>query len=121
MNKVVDMAAARQKKADKEHAERQIVDGDLVQRVLNAGMYYLSCEQDGVRIQAKVSVKPGDYTDVALVTTPNAYVKFFENEMKRFGLGEDDLLIQCASSMDFPDEYTDRDDVIALCDAIRQS
>lgn len=121
MTNVIDMASARQKKAEKDHAERQIVDADLVQRVLNAGMYYLSCEQDGVRIQAKTGMKPGDYTDVALVTTANAYVDFFEKEMARFGLTEDDIHILCASSMDFPDEYTDRQDVITLCDQIRQS
>jgi hypothetical protein len=119
MSKVIDMAAARQKKADKELAERQIVDGDLVNRVLHAGRYYLTCKDDGVEIQAKIG--PADFVVVALVTTANAYVEFFEAEMKRFGLSEDDLLIQGSSSMDFPEEYTDRKDIIELCELIGQS
>jgi hypothetical protein len=121
MDNVIDMAAARQKKAEQDHGERQIVDEQLVKRVLFAGQYYLSCKDDGVQIEAKCGSKPGEYVVVALVTTANAYVEFFEAEMKRFGLEEDDIFIMCSSSMDHPDEYTDRQDIIALCDAIRAS
>lgn len=119
MSKVIDLAAAREEKAAKEFSKRQIIDKESVNRALYAGQYYLNCEQDGVVIMVKFG--PGDYKRAALVTTPNAYVEWFENEMRRFGLKEDDIMILCGSSMDFPEEYTDRDDVQKLCDLIRQS
>ncbi len=119
MSNVIDMASARQKKAEKEHGERQIVDENLVKRVLFAGQYYLTCASDGVQIQAKIGSKPGEYVVVALVSSVRGYVDFFTAEMERFGLEEDDMIIMCSSSMDFPDEYTDNADIIALCDAIR--
>lgn len=119
MSNVIDFNKAREAKAEKEHGERQILDADFVNRSLYAGQYYLTCKSDGVEIRAKSGPKAGEYVVVALVTTPNAYVEFFEAEMKKFGIGEDDLIIMGSSSMDFPEEYTDRKDVIALCDAIR--
>lgn len=119
MSNIIDMNAAREKRAAKEHGERQVLDAEFVNRSLYAGFYYLSCAEDGVQIQAKSGPKPGDYVVVALVTTANAYVEFFEAEMKKFDLEETDLHILCASSMDFPEEYTDRKEVVALCDAIR--
>ena len=117
MSNVIDMKAAREKRAAKDHAERQIVPMDAVNRALYAGQYYLNCTEDGVSISIKFG--PGDYKEAAIVTNVNAYVEFFEKDMARFDLKEEDLMILCGSSMDFPDEYTDREDVIALCDAIR--
>jgi len=119
MSNVIDMSKAREKKAAKDFGERQILDKEAVNRALFAGQYYLNCEQDGVSISVKFG--PGDYKKAALVTNANAYVEFFEKDMARFGLKEDDVMILCGSSMDFPEEYTDRDDVKLLCDQIRQS
>mgnify|MGYP001819317934 CR=1 FL=1 len=121
MSNVIDMSSAREKKAEKDHGERQVLSKEEVNRALYSGQYYLTCADDGVQILSKCGPGAGDYVVVALVTTANAYVEFFEADMKRFGLEEDDIRIQCSSSMDFPEEYTDRKDIRDLCDAIMQN
>lgn len=113
MSNVIDMQAAREKKAEKDHGERQVLDPEMVNRSLYAGRYYLMIEDDAVAIQAKVG--PSKYKTVAHVTTANTYVEFFENEMKRFGLGESDLTILSSSDLDFPEEVTSNKQTIELC------
>lgn len=116
MSNVIDMKAAREKRAAKELAERQVIPSDVVNRALHAGRYYLTIEDDAVAI--KVYFGLTESKTAALVKTPNAYVKFFETEMERFGLEESELHIQASSSIDFPEEYTNDPETLALCAAI---
>lgn len=119
MNNIIDFNKAREEKAAEEFGKRQILDADAVNRALHAGRYYLTIEDDAVAI--KVYFGHTDAKTAVLVKTANAYVEFFENEMKRFGLKEDDMLIQASSSLDFPHEYTKDADTIKLCKLINES
>jgi hypothetical protein len=116
MSNVIDMSSARQKKADKDHGERQVLSTEAVNRAIYAGRYYLTIEDDAVAI--KVYFGLTDSKTAVRVKTAKDYCDFFETEMKRFGLKEDDLHIQASSSIDFPDEYTSDPDTIKLCEQI---
>ncbi len=47
------------------------------------------------------------------------YARFFQSKATEYGVPVEDLHIMASSSVDFPEEYTDRAEVIELCNRLR--
>ena len=76
-----------------------MADGFLV-------VQYDAHEETGVEVTRKI-------------TGAQDYHDFFRAKAHELGVGVMDRHIMASSSVDFPDEYTDRADVIELCNQVR--
>lgn len=72
---------------------------------------YLSCEKDGVKVHLMHVSDAEKAESQAVVTTMEGLVAW----CKKYGVDN----FMCSSSMDFPEEYTDDPQIVALCQHIR--
>ena len=76
---------------------------------------YLTCESDGVY---------AEHNDERRLIKSENEIAEFAHEICVTNDGnpdECDLIVLCSSSLDFPEEYTDKKEVIELCRKIRLS
>lgn len=52
------------------------------------------------------------------LSSAEEYNAFFANEAARLGVDPSEFAIQASSSLDFPEEYTDKPETLALVEAI---
>lgn len=53
------------------------------------------------------------------INTKRQFDDFMRSKAYEAGVGLDGLIVMCSSSIDWPDEWTESQDVIALCKEIR--
>ena len=73
---------------------------------------YCTCESDGVHMSYGPRGELGKNDEERVVRTYDEFIAFL--------IDCRESVVLCSSSMDFPQDYTDDADVIALCNRIRQ-
>jgi len=83
----------------------------------HTGYYFLTVE--GERLVVKYGPKDNEVTRP--IRDAQDYGDFFTAQAETLGVDILELTIMASSTVDFPAEYTDREDVILLCNLLRRS